>query len=81
MLIATYIPPHLRKLRGDGEADAKLARKLKGLLNKLSEQNLDSILKEVENLYRTHRRHGMLSANLAQALQNADFTFKTLPRC
>lgn len=59
MLIATYIPPHLRKLQGDVEGDVKLARKLKGLLNKLSEQNLDSILKEVENLYRTHRRHGM----------------------
>lgn len=64
MLIATYIPPHLRKLQGDDGGDVKLARKLKGLLNKLSEQNLDSILKEVENLYRTHRRHGMLLSEL-----------------
>ncbi|KAL5525963.1 hypothetical protein ACEPAG_7301 [Sanghuangporus baumii] len=61
-----YIPPHLRKqvaaqqLNGF-EIDTKLVRQLKGLLNRLSEQNIDSILKEIESLYRSHRRHDITS--------------------
>ena len=55
--------------------DEKLNRLMKGLLNKwvifhqsysiisypcrLSEQNIETILREIEGLYRSHRRHGM----------------------
>ncbi|KAL5485817.1 SGD1 [Sanghuangporus weigelae] len=61
-----YIPPHLRKQAAaqqsnGSEIDAKLVRQLKGLLNRLSEQNIDSILKEIESLYRSHRRHDITS--------------------
>ncbi|EJD06611.1 uncharacterized protein FOMMEDRAFT_165363 [Fomitiporia mediterranea MF3/22] len=57
-----YLPPQLRedasrKKQDNPEVDVKLTRQLKGLLNRLSEQNIDSILKEIENLYRSHRRH------------------------
>ena len=55
-----YVPPQLRKqLQDSHETDIKLARTLKGLLNRLSEQNIDSILKEIEELYRKHKRHGI----------------------
>ncbi|KAL5503947.1 SGD1 [Sanghuangporus vaninii] len=61
-----YVPPHLRKQvvtqQSNGfEIDAKLLRQLKGLLNRLSEQNIDSILKEIEGLYRSHKRHDITS--------------------
>ncbi|KAI5122764.1 hypothetical protein M0805_009846 [Coniferiporia weirii] len=61
-LASKYVPPHLRKLdsvsgTGGDEVDAKLIRLLKGLLNRMSEQNIDTILKEIEGLYRSHRRH------------------------
>ncbi|KAL5526754.1 SGD1 [Sanghuangporus sanghuang] len=64
--VSKYIPPHLRKQvasqQSNGfEIDAKLVRQLKGLLNRLSEQNIDSILKEIESLYRSHRRHDITS--------------------
>ncbi|ODN78032.1 hypothetical protein L202_05115 [Cryptococcus amylolentus CBS 6039] len=61
-----YIPPHLRaaqlaeKAKGDKakiEARLKLERKAQGLLNKLSEQNLESILGEIEGLYRDNSRN------------------------
>ncbi|KZV73019.1 hypothetical protein PENSPDRAFT_649267 [Peniophora sp. CONT] len=57
-----YVPPHLRNKTASAdetEALAKLTRQLKGLLNRLSEQNIASILDEIEELYRKHRRHDM----------------------
>ncbi|KAH8117828.1 hypothetical protein DFH11DRAFT_1570916 [Phellopilus nigrolimitatus] len=65
-LESRYIPPHLRKQldtsdKNGLEVDVKLARLLKGLLNRMSEQNIDSILKEIEGLYRSHRRHDITS--------------------
>ncbi|KAI8980186.1 ARM repeat-containing protein [Trametes punicea] len=57
-----YVPPHLRK-RAEGknehlsEAQLKLNKQLKGLLNRMSEQNIASIVDGVEELYRDHRRH------------------------
>ncbi|KAH9972824.1 armadillo-type protein [Lactifluus volemus] len=59
-----YIPPHLREEPSDPsktENDAKLTRQLKGFLNKLSEQNIATILSNIEALYREHRRHGELN--------------------
>ncbi|KIO34363.1 hypothetical protein M407DRAFT_13520 [Tulasnella calospora MUT 4182] len=39
------------------EAQLKLSRQVKGLLNKLSEQNIGSILEDIEGLYRNHTRN------------------------
>lgn len=54
-----YIPPSLRH-REMGGSDSKdlsqLRRQIQGLLNRLSEANLTSILSEVEKLYRGHAR-------------------------
>ena len=54
-----YIPPSLRQkgLEGSGSEDlSQLRRQIQGLLNRLSEANLTSLLSEVEKLYRGHPR-------------------------
>ncbi len=54
-----YVPPSLRPkgLKGSGSEDlSQLRRQIQGLLNRLSEANLTSILSEVEKLYRDHPR-------------------------
>ena len=54
-----YIPPSLRHkgLEGSGSEDlSQLRRQIQGLLNRLSEANLTSIVSEVEKLYRGHPR-------------------------
>ncbi|KAF8638284.1 hypothetical protein AX17_002304 [Amanita inopinata Kibby_2008] len=43
------------------EALTRLTKQLKGLLNRMSEQNLTSILDGIEDLYRQHRRHDVTS--------------------
>ncbi|WVN89168.1 uncharacterized protein L203_104384 [Cryptococcus depauperatus CBS 7841] len=61
-----YIPPHLRAKalekkalcnKQKAEGMLKLERKAQGLLNRLSEQNLESIITEIECLYRDYSRH------------------------
>ncbi|WWC86492.1 uncharacterized protein L201_001369 [Kwoniella dendrophila CBS 6074] len=61
-----YVPPHLRAAQLEENAKGnkekaeerlKLERKAQGLLNKLSEANLESILGEIETLYRGHSRN------------------------
>ncbi|KAL1697008.1 armadillo-type protein [Schizophyllum commune] len=61
-----YVPPHLRNkaAAGDGqdaEVIAKLTKKLKGMLNRMTEQNLGSIIEGVEETYRQNRRHDVTS--------------------
>ncbi|KAL1703573.1 armadillo-type protein [Schizophyllum commune] len=61
-----YVPPHLRNkvASGDGqdaEVIAKLTKKLKGLLNRMTEQNIGSIIEGVEETYRQNRRHDVTS--------------------
>ena len=52
-----YIPPSLRKKDLAGSEDlSQLRRQIQGLLNRLSEANLTSILDDIENLYRDHPR-------------------------
>ena len=54
-----YIPPSLRHkgFGGSGSEDlSQLRRQIQGLLNRLSEANLSTILSEVERLYRGHPR-------------------------
>ncbi|CEL56261.1 Suppressor of glycerol defect protein 1 OS=Schizosaccharomyces pombe (strain 972 / ATCC 24843) GN=sgd1 PE=3 SV=1 [Rhizoctonia solani AG-1 IB] len=61
-----YVPPHLRQKAGSSSSQtpeqAKLARQLKGLLNRLSEQNIEAIVGEVEALYRSNPRNDVTRA-------------------
>ncbi|KAH9959574.1 armadillo-type protein [Russula dissimulans] len=60
-----YVPPHLREKSSDSdgvERNVKVTRQLKGLLNKMSEQNLATILDSIEALYREHNRHDVTSS-------------------
>ncbi|KAG2074305.1 ARM repeat-containing protein [Suillus decipiens] len=60
-----YIPPGLRKQTNsdtnETEEQLKLTRQLKGLINRMSEQNIGTILDSVEDVYRNHRRHDVTS--------------------
>ncbi|KDN35887.1 hypothetical protein RSAG8_11249, partial [Rhizoctonia solani AG-8 WAC10335] len=64
-----YVPPHLRQKADSGTTQTpeqvKLARQIKGLLNRLSEQNIEGIVGEVEALYRSNPRN-----DVTQALTN-----------
>ncbi|CAE6413936.1 unnamed protein product [Rhizoctonia solani] len=68
-ITGAYVPPHLRQ-KADSTStqtpeQAKLTRQLKGLLNRLSEQNIEAIVGDVEALYRTNPRN-----DVTQALTN-----------
>ena len=54
-----YVPPSKRHNAGTESEDlSNLRRRLQGLLNRFSESNLLSIVREVENFYQNHaRRH------------------------
>ena len=55
--IGKYVPPSLRNKGAAGPEDlSQLRRQIQGLLNRLSEANLISILNEVERIYRDHPR-------------------------
>ncbi|KAF6754394.1 MIF4G/MA4 domain-containing protein [Ephemerocybe angulata] len=60
-----YIPPHLRKAKLDGQQPSeeilKLTRQLKGLLNRMSEANMASIIDGVEEIYRNNSRNDVTS--------------------
>lgn len=63
-----YIPPSLRKApTTDSELLIGLQRQCKGLLNRLSEAKMLSILSEIEALYRTHPR-GHVTSTLSNIL-------------
>lgn len=63
-----YIPPSLRKVSTtDSELLLGLQRQCKGLLNRLSEVKMVSILSEIETLYRTHPR-GHVTSTLSNIL-------------
>ena len=52
-----YVPPSLRNKDAAGPEDlSQLRRQIQGLLNRLSEANLISILGEIENIFRDHPR-------------------------
>lgn len=52
-----YVPPSLRNKDAAGSEDlSRLRRQIQGLLNRLSEANLVTILGDVENIYRDHPR-------------------------
>lgn len=53
-----YIPPSLRKLSSsDTEQLLRLRRQIQGLVNRLTESNLVSILGDIEQIYRANPRH------------------------
>ncbi|TFK50018.1 ARM repeat-containing protein [Heliocybe sulcata] len=61
-----YIPPHLRQSaateQGESEEIIKMTRQLKGQLNRMTEQNIGSIVDAIEEMYRKHRRHDITAA-------------------
>lgn len=57
-----YIPPSLRKpSSSDSEDLVRLRRQTQGLVNRLTEANLISLLGDIERLYRTNPRQHMTS--------------------
>ena len=57
-----YVPPSKRRLDDETTGDlSRLQRQMKGLLNRLSEANLLSIMKEIEGLYGLHPRQDVTS--------------------
>ena len=53
-----YLPPSLRNKVAAGPEDfSHLQRRIQGLLNRLSEANLVSILGDIETIFRDHPRH------------------------
>ncbi|CAF2136458.1 unnamed protein product [Brassica napus] len=52
-----YVAPHLRsQARSESEEQAKLRTRVKGLLNKMAESNVESITAELSTLYRSVAR-------------------------
>ena len=63
--VGKYIPPSLRsKSLGGSEIQTRLRRQIQGLLNRLSEANLTSILVDLEGIYRDHPRQYVSSTLL-----------------
>ena len=55
--VGKYVPPSLRNSDIAGSEDlSQLQRQIQGLLNRLSEANLVSILGDIESIYRDHPR-------------------------
>lgn len=64
-----YVPPSMRTAAGSkSEEETRLRRQAQGLLNKLSEANLISILNDVEKLYRENPRQSVTSTLLTLLL-------------
>ena len=59
---AKYVPPSLRQAgASDHETLQRLGRQIKGLLNRLSEANLHSILNDIEKLFQSNPRQHVSS--------------------
>ncbi|MCJ8731206.1 hypothetical protein PDJAM_G00196640 [Pangasius djambal] len=75
-----YVPPHLREA-ADSKRKAeleRLKRRLKGLMNRLSEPNMGSISGQVEEMYMSNSRKDMNDA-LAEVLMVACVTPALMP--
>ncbi|KAJ1968029.1 suppressor of glycerol defect, partial [Dispira parvispora] len=66
-----YIPPHLRKQESDPASErlAKIRKQVQGLLNRLSESNIESILSQSEDIYRNFPRAEVTSVFATLLLQ------------
>ncbi|KAG6896315.1 hypothetical protein C0992_009105 [Termitomyces sp. T32_za158] len=64
--VTHYVPPHLRNKENANEKSSesmtRLSRQLKGLLNRMSEQNIGSILDSIEEIYRGNRRNDVTTS-------------------
>lgn len=61
--VAKYVPPSLRKDTGsDAELAARVRRQTQGLVNRITESNMLTILGEVEKLYREYPRQHVTSS-------------------
>lgn len=57
-----YVPPSLREASGsDAESLTRIRRQIQGSLNRLSEANLNSILRDIERLYQSNARQFVTS--------------------
>ncbi|KAH7325124.1 hypothetical protein B0I35DRAFT_425669 [Stachybotrys elegans] len=57
VVIAKYVPPSLRKATGsEGEAKLRLRKQVQGLVNRLTDANILSIVQSVEDLYQKNAR-------------------------
>ncbi|KAJ2974490.1 hypothetical protein NUW58_g8641 [Xylaria curta] len=55
--VAKYVPPSLRKQSGSNDqVEAQLRRRIQGLINRLTNDNMTGILKDVTDLYQTNPR-------------------------
>ncbi|KAI0864657.1 hypothetical protein F4860DRAFT_375676 [Xylaria cubensis] len=55
--VAKYVPPSLRKKYGSNDqVEAQLRRRIQGLINRLTNDNMTGILKDVTDLYQTNPR-------------------------
>ncbi|KAL8695250.1 MAG: hypothetical protein Q9218_000288 [Villophora microphyllina] len=60
-----YVPPSLRRHNSSETEDlSRLRRQIQGLVNRLSEANMLSILGDIETLYRSHPRQHVSSTSL-----------------
>ncbi|KAJ9074682.1 suppressor of glycerol defect [Entomophthora muscae] len=55
-VVSKYVPPHLRK---DDDKLVKLRRLLQGLINKLNETNIESILADIDQMYLDYSRNNV----------------------
>ncbi|KAI1820517.1 hypothetical protein F4861DRAFT_522723 [Xylaria intraflava] len=55
--VAKYVPPSLRKQSGsNNQVEAQLRRRIQGLINRLTNENMTGILKDITDLYQTNPR-------------------------
>ncbi|KAI0542446.1 hypothetical protein GGR58DRAFT_452354 [Xylaria digitata] len=69
--VAKYVPPSLRKQSGSNDqVEAQLQRRIQGLINRLTNDNMTGILKDITNLYQTNPRQLVTTTlvNLIMAL-------------
>jgi nucleolar MIF4G domain-containing protein 1 len=60
--VGKYIPPSMRaKPTTKSEQQLVVARKLQGLINRLSESNIESIVNDIESLYQQYPRNDVTS--------------------
>lgn len=60
-----YVPPHLRNKAGASGDDAALKRRMRGLFNRLSEQNMEPIASELAGLFSSYPHATCMEALLA----------------
>ncbi|KAI0798359.1 hypothetical protein GGR55DRAFT_557569 [Xylaria sp. FL0064] len=61
--VAKYVPPSLRKqTTSSDQAEAQLRRRIQGLINRLTNDNMTGILKDVTDLYQTNPRQLVTSS-------------------